>query len=338
MKAFQIRSPGDYSVIDAPMPEISDEEVLVKVGYAAICHSDIDMLTGARKHLITYPNIGGHEFAGTIVKCGSKVDAFSQGDTVVCECMILCRQCAKCDSGSCQCENYSELGFMRNGGYAEYVAVPARNCHKFTKMTMEQAALTEPLGNGFAIAEAANIQPWDTVAVIGPGPIGLYALECAKLYHPKKTIMIGTRYERLKHAEGVADELINIREEDPVKKVMEITEGKGVTVVLMCATTTQACQTALEIAGKDCRIMIEGLGDGTPVPVNFSDFVIKVMTIKGVAGVTSMQFRKVIELVESGVIDPVKYATHKLPLDDIEKGFEILRARNQDAVKILIEP
>jgi len=338
MKAFIISKPGEYGIVDAPMPEISEEEVLVKVGYAAICHSDIDMLTGNRKHLISYPNIAGHEFAGTVIKTGSGVKGFKEGDTVACECMILCRQCPECDMGYSSCENYSELGFMQSGGFAQYCAVPARNCHKFTKMTMEQAALTEPVGNGLAVATAADIRPTDNVVIIGPGPIGLYAMLCAKLKNPNQIIMVGTRYERLKYAEGVADALVNIREEDAKERILQLTGGAGAQVVLMCAATVQACELALKIAGKNCRLIVEGVPGETPVPVNFSDFVTKVLMIKGVAGVTSEQFRKVISLVENGYIDPTRFVTHKMDLDDIGKGFEILQARDQDAVKILVKP
>lgn len=338
MKAFEIRKPGDCGIIETDVPDISEEEVLVKVGYAAICHSDIDMLTGNRKHLVSYPNIAGHEFAGTVVKTGSRVLGFREGDTVACECMILCRQCPECDMGYVSCENYSELGFMQGGGFAEYCAVPARNCHRFTKMTMEQAALTEPMGNGLAIVEAAQIRPTDTVVIIGPGPIGLYAMLCARLKNPGQIIMVGTRRERLKYAQGAADALVNIREEDAKARIMELTGGKGAQVVLMCATTVSACELALEIAGKNCRIIVEGVPGETPVPVNFNDFVTKVLTIRGVAGVTSEQFRRVISLVENGYLDPLRFVTHTIALADIEKGFEMLQARDRDAVKILVKP
>ncbi len=141
MKAFEIRSPGDYGVTEAPEPVIGEEEVLVQVAYAAICHSDIDMLTGARRHLIRYPNIGGHEFAGTVVRAGHRVKGFRPGDRVACECIIRCGQCTGCDLGWNDCENYSELGFMQGGGFAEYCAVPARNCHRIADhVSFEQAA------------------------------------------------------------------------------------------------------------------------------------------------------------------------------------------------------
>ena len=338
MRAFEVRKPGEYGLIDARVPEITDEEVLVKVGYAAICHSDIDMLTGNRKHLISYPNIAGHEFAGTIVKTGKKVTAFHEGDRVAIECMIMCRQCAPCDKGMTACENYSELGFMRSGGFAEFCAVPARNCHKLETMKMEQAALTEPLANGVAITEAAEIRPGDRVVVIGPGPIGLFGLICAKLYQPRQTIMVGTRYNRLKYAEGIADALVNIREEDAFARIMELTGGKGADVVLMCATTPSACELALRVAGAGARIIIEGCPGDEPVPVNFNLFTQKTITIKGSAGANARQFRKVIDLVESGYLDPIPFVTHILPLERIEEGFDILKKRNQDAVKILIDP
>ena len=339
MRAFYVEAPGKYGVIDRPVPEIGEEEVLVKVECAAICHSDLDKLSGARKHLNIYPTIAGHEFAGTISKVGSKVVGLKEGDKVTCECMTPCGHCRACDLGMGEsCKNYTEIGFMRDGAFAEYCAVPVRNCHQFTKMSMEQASLCEPVGNGVAICEKANIQTTDTVVIIGPGPIGLYAMLCARLRHPSRIIMVGTRYNRLKYAEGIADALINIREEDAAKRIMEITEGKGADVVLMCAATTAACELAMEIAGNNCRIIIEGCPSDDPVSVNFSNFIAKQWTIRGSASANARQFREVIGLVEGGYLDPMKFVTHILPLEEIEKGFEILKARNQDAVKILIKP
>ena len=141
MKALYVQAPENYKIIDVPVPTIKDEEVLIQVGFAAICHSDLDAIHGYRKHLIRFPFIGGHEFAGTVVEVGEKVPGFREGDKVAIECIVRCRQCRGCDMDLVYCENYSELGFISNGGFAEYVAVPARNCHKIINMSMEQAAL-----------------------------------------------------------------------------------------------------------------------------------------------------------------------------------------------------
>ncbi|MDR0294160.1 MAG: alcohol dehydrogenase catalytic domain-containing protein [Oscillospiraceae bacterium] len=339
MRAFRINKPNEYGMTDVPTPETMDDELLLKVGAAAICHSDIDALCGLRKHMIRYPNILGHEFAGTVVEAGRGVRSFKPGDTVAMECMIGCGECAPCHLRTIHCEHYSELGFLRDGAFAEYVAVPARNAHKFTGMSMEFAATAECAGNGYAAVDAADIKPGERVMIIGPGPIGLYALQFARLKHPSQLIMVGTREERLKFARPFATHTINIREGDALGALMEITAGNGADVVLQCATTNSAFTLAFDGAGKNARIIIEGFGDSEAgVSLRMDQFIKKTLTVKGLGGMNSEQFEYVLRLMRMGVIDPSKLITHTFALENIIDGFNLLRDHTGDAVKVIIKP
>lgn len=339
MRAFRIDRPNVYGMVDVPVPKIMDDELLLKVGAAAICHSDIDALCGFRKHMIRYPIILGHEFAGTVVEAGRGVKSFKPGDTVAMECMIGCGECAPCHLRTIHCEQYSELGFMRDGAFAEYVAVPSRNAHKFTGIPMEFAATAECAGNGFAAVDAADIKPGERVMIIGPGPIGLYALQFAKLKHPSQLIMVGTREERLKIACHFATHTINVTERDALKDLMEITSGRGVDVVLQCATTNSAFHLAFDGAGKNARIIIEGFGDtDSGVNVMMDQFIIKTLTVKGLGGMNSEQFEYVLRLMQMGVIDPSMLITHTFALENIINGFNLIREKKENAVKVIIKP
>lgn len=341
MKAFMVYEPFNYKVTDMPVPAIKDDEVLVKVGASSICHSDLDIIEGLRKHAIKLPVITGHEFAGTVAETGKCVENINIGDKVVCECIVWCGTCRHCRLGlTSMCLNFCELGTMRNGGYAEYAAVPARMVHRFDKISMNEASNTEPAGNAFHAVEEANIISGDRVVVIGPGPIGLYALQIARLKNPEMLIMVGTRDDRLQLSKKLgATHIINSRKEDAVEAVMELTGGRGADKILQCATTDAALQLAVQTAGMNSKIVIEGFcGTGRGVEFDFNDFIKKPMAIAGVSGVFSRHFKEVLELMELGRIDAKPVISHTIPLANIIDGMNLLKSKQDGIVKIVVNP
>jgi L-iditol 2-dehydrogenase len=340
MKALWVEKPGHYALKDVPVPEIGDDDVLVKVGAASICHSDLDIVDGRRKHLISFPRIPGHEFAGTIVKVGRHVARVAPGDTVVCENIVWCGVCSSCRQGrTSYCKNYSELGTLRDGGFAEYAALPGHMVQKFSKMSMIEAANIEPAGNAYHAAEEAGIGVGESVLIIGPGPIGLYALQMAKLYQPGLLIMAGTRESRLKIAQDLgADVVVNVRQENPVERIMQLTGGKGVNRVIQCATKTDAVELALSVVSEDGTIIIEGLDDtNSAIPLPFNNFIFKYLTIKGVGGVTTRQFAETIALMENHYITTRGIVTHVISIDELVHGIDMLRDRVGDPIKITVQ-
>jgi threonine dehydrogenase-like Zn-dependent dehydrogenase len=228
---------------------------------------------------------------------------------------------------------------MRNGGFAEFAAVPAHMIHAVSKITFEEASNIEPAGNGCHAAQAASIRKGDTVAVIGPGPIGLYAMQFALLYEPEKLIMVGTRENRLEAARKLgATHTININGSDPYEEIMNLTNGRGADRVLQCATTDDAVKLAFKIMGNNSVLAIEGYGKGDPISVDFGDFIKKPMTILGVSGVTHQNFTDAIKAAESGKIKFEPIITHKFKLDEIEEAFKVARDRSKDAIKIVVLP
>jgi len=341
MRAFVVNKPFDYGLKDVPMPVCAYDGVVVKVQAAAICHSDLDVLEGRRKHQVRFPNIIGHEFTGVISEVGEGVRHVKVGDQVVCECIIWCGTCRFCRQGlTSLCENFNELGTMEPGAFAEYIAVPGRLVHPAVGLTVEEAALIEPAGNGCHAAEKAGITTGDYVAVIGPGPIGLLAMQFAASYNPGKLIIIGTRDSRLERAKQLgATHVINICKGDAVQNVMELTGGKGVDRIINCATTDASFETAMAIAAKNSVIVMEGLsGSGKPVPILMDDFIVKTFSIIPATGVHTRQYLATMEMVRSGKVNVSALVTHRFGLDQMDEALAVMKNKRDEVIKVLIMP
>jgi len=341
MRALVCQAPHRYGLADVPPPVCAYDGVIVKVLAAAICHSDLDIIIGRRRHSLNLPTTLGHEFAGVVAEKGEGVRHVSQGDLVVCECIVWCGTCPACRRGmTSACEGgISELGTMMPGGFAEYVYVPGRLAHRANGLSVEEAALMEPAGNGCHAAEKAGILAGDSVAVIGPGPIGLLAMQFASTYNPSDMIVIGTRGSRLEFAQKLRPvHTININEVEAVQSVMEITNGRGADRVINCATTDASCELALKIAGRNSTIVIEGLsGTNMPLSVTMDDFN-KPVSIIGVNGVYSRHYVQAMALVKNKAVDPARLVTHRYTLDRIDDAFRVIKEERDAVMKVLIYP
>jgi len=341
MKAFMVYEPGRYELIDTEVPRPAEDEVLVKVGAAAICHSDLDIIDGRRQHQVKFPLIPGHEFAGTVVETGKLVTGVKPGDRVVGENVIWCGTCHNCRNGlTSYCDSLGEVGTQQNGAFAEYVVFPAKNALKFSAITMEEASNVEPAGNGYHAVESADIRVGDDVVVIGPGPIGLYALQHARLKCPRKLIMVGTRDERLDVAKKLgATHVVNTRKEDAYQRIMELTGGKGADKVIQCATKTDAFQLAFQVAAPYSKVIIEGVDDNkAKMDIEYNEFIYKCFAVEGVGGVTHRMFEDTLRLMEQSCVDAKPIITHTMPLNNILDGIELLRSRKENVLKVVIKP
>ena len=336
MKALWLKAPNEISLSDIPEPEILPDEVLLKVRAAAICHTDIYTLRGQNPTVI-YPIVPGHEFSGVVEKCGSSVKFLKPDDRVSVQTILWCGQCRNCYQGlTSLCKNYCELGSQRNGGFEEKLAVPARYLIRIPDhMKFEEAALAEPAANALSAVLHTDIQLGDNVAVIGPGPIGLLALQFAKLKLPGKLILIGTREERLNVGRKLgATDTINIRRQDPLIAIGDILDGTGVDVVLQCAGTLKATELALQIAGENCRIAIEGTTatlEKMEVAPNY--LIEKALTIVGVCGWSADEFAKALEIMELGLIDVKSLITHRFSLEEYKLAFEFADRHKSEVIK-----
>lgn len=320
---------GNMEVRTVPKPIPGDSEVLLKVLAAGICGSDIHVWKGEWEW--KYPFILGHEFVGEIIELGKLVNGYSVGERVVTEVHhSYCGTCSYCLTGLRHyCSSKKALGLDINGGFAEYVSVPANLLHKLPEeIDTISAALIEPTAVAvYAVIERGRISPDDTVVVVGPGPIGILSAQAARAAGAKKVIIFGTNKDkalRLKLCEQLDFVTYNVQENKIGEILMRETGGRGVDVVVEASGSTQGIQTAIEIARKNGLVIPIGLPGTETTEVPWDKAVHKALTIKTSYSSSYLSWEKAISLVAQGKIKLLPLVTQKASLEEWEKIFEIL--------------
>jgi L-iditol 2-dehydrogenase len=251
--------PGDLRVEDVPLPQIKDDEVLVKVMAVGVCGSDIPRANVYGAHVS--PIILGHEFSGCIEKCGSDVKRFSSGDRVTVPPLIPCGKCRWCQMGEYSlCEDYNYYGSRCDGAFAEYIAVRQSNLLRLPKsISYEDAAAIDPCANALHAMARVGFMAGEKLVVYGAGPIGLFAIQYAKLNKATKIIAIDVWPEKLKIAKHYdADVVINAREENVVERVKLETNG-GAEAIIDFSGVPAAQLNCIQCACKLGRVVFLGI-------------------------------------------------------------------------------
>lgn len=344
MKAVRYYGPKDVRLEDIPKPEISTNEVLVRVRAAGLCGTDLEIYDGIMFYYTSglgrIPITPGHEWAGEVVEVGSGVSRFRVGDLVSGECTVSCMQCDFCRKGWYnQCPYRTETGILnRDGGFAEYIAFPGFFLHCCNDMKAEEAAFIEPTAVALYATKLGGICPADRVAVMGPGPIGLFAVQTAKAYGARQVLLLGTREDRLKMGLRVgADAAINVRNTDLTKTVTDLTQGNMIDVVIEAVGKPKVWEEITAIMAPRARIVMTGLFAGQKCMVDFDPLVIGNISIHGALGSPDV-WDAAIDLHKRGLVTAGPLITHRLPLDRFEEGVEIMRRRKDGAVKVVLEP
>lgn len=335
------------SVTDRPDPKPKEDEVLLKVGAAGICGTDVHLLRMDDDNYTRYdghsryPIITGHEFAGTVVEVGKKVTSLKVGDMVSVESMHWCGECDACRLGMMnQCQNLDEPGLTFDGGFAEYAAIKAKHCYLLNDIrdfygddmaALELGAMIEPVGvayNGMFVS-GKGIRPGGHVVIYGAGPIGLSAVAAMRTSGCAKLICFEPNPERAKLAKELgADYLIDPNElkkngQNASEVLMDLTKGRGVAMFVDCSGITEftypTAQGALAIGGKFIQIG-HHLG---PTTFDQYAFQVKAASIHGSMGQSGMGiYPDVIALMASGRIDMRKAITGRYNLEDTRVGFD----------------
>lgn len=329
--------------LDIPTPK--EDEILVKVKTAAICGSDMHLYfwdEQTAKWKSPLPMTIGHEFSGEVTEVGKNVHAFSIGDKIAAESHIPCQNCYLCKTGRMHiCENMRIYGIQtQEGAFAEYAVLPQIIAYKLPDaVSYEEGALFEPFGVAAHAIERAQIRLGDSVAVLGAGPIGLFCLQLAKLLGATPLIISEMRETRLRMAESfsAADAVIDSAHEDTLARVMELTAGRGVDVVIEAAGVNQTVQQALEILGKNGRIILMGLPTKSTEIDTTSKITYKEADVRGTTGRLMYEtWDRMSRIIAHKRIDLKKVVTHRLPLEKVEEGFKsIIEGK---AGKVLIIP
>lgn len=259
MKSLLLYEPGDLRCEDIEIPKLTPGHVLVKVKAVGVCGSDIPRVNiyGAY-HPRT---VMGHEFSGEIVEVNGAGD-WKIGDRVVVPPLIPCGTCPSCKSGHYSlCESYDYFGSRRNGAMAEYVDVPVANLLPLpANVSFEAGAMTDPAANAAHAMWNGTISEGDTVTVYGCGPIGMFAIQFAKIMGAQSVIAVDIKNEKLAVAKEIgAEHVINSLENDPIKEINRITQGHGVNLVLETSGSPIAQNQAVCSAAKLGRVVFVGI-------------------------------------------------------------------------------
>ena len=332
MKAVVIKEPGKVSLQQVEIPKPQPGFVLVKVKAAAICATDLEILDGNIS--ANYPLIPGHEWSGIVEAAGSFEDQHWIGKRVIGSNDVVCLKCEACRSGDWRyCKEFEEIGFKRNGAYAEYVVVPSYGlCELPEKVSFIHGAFCEPLGVALGTLEKAEAKLGDTCLSMGAGSIGLCMLAAAKSMGMKKIVVCASTEKRLKIAREmgayatIATNNCDLQEE--MKKI-----HPGGTDVIIDATGIESCiQQCLKLARKGGTVALAGYGRGKIMNIRMDDIHINNLRVIG-AGNNWNQHKKAVNLMEDGLVNIEHFATNLLSLEEYEKGLELARKRPEGFVK-----
>ncbi|MFC7214475.1 zinc-binding dehydrogenase [Saliphagus sp. GCM10025334] len=345
MPAAVLNEPGDLSIEEVPVPEPESGEVLVRIRACGVCGTDLKM----RDHGwpgAEYPVVLGHEWTGEVVELGPNTHKFAVGDRVADETHDACGFCKNCKVGRyTACLNYGDEsmghkhhGFTVDGGYTHYCTIGERNLHHLPdELSFREGTLITTAGCSQYAVEKADVQAGDFVVVIGPGAIGLTAVQCANFRGASEVVMTGTREERLEVAREVgADHTIDVTEVDPVERVASLTDGLGADVVIETAARHDTIAEAVEMTAPAGNVALLGNpGEGTS-PIPTSKLVAADIDLHGVKAQGMNSAHRVTQLLAKRDFwtDPI--LTHEFEFEDFFEAIDTFENRRDGAIKVVV--
>jgi 2-desacetyl-2-hydroxyethyl bacteriochlorophyllide A dehydrogenase len=346
MKAGILYDDRDIRLGDAPEPRIGSGQVLVAPSHTGICGTDLHIYRGEFRNRVTYPAIPGHEFGGIVEEVGPEVQGFQKGDRVVVDPVISCHSCPACRTGHLNaCRTLKLLGIDLDGGFGQYVAAPASHVYPLPEeVPLAHASMVEMYGLGQHVLQRGQVQLGETVVILGAGKLGLSILDV--LCHsagPALTVVTDLQPFRLETARKLgADYAINIQEEDPVQRVLEITDGVGADCVIeavghyhLVAGQEAPLAQAVEMVRTAGRVVTTGLGD-QPSAVHFKTLVMKESKIVA-SRVTRGEFPGALRLMARGLLHPDLLITNRMALRDIDAAFARVDREEGETLKVVLD-
>ena len=322
------RGRNNMKLMDVARPVPGDHDVLIRIRASGVCGTDYHIYTG--EYESCPPHIVGHEFSGEIVEVGSRVSRLKPGARVVSELNVdSCGVCRYCASGNRQvCPSKRAPGTHIDGVYAEYQTMPADLVHVIPEsVPFEEAAVIEPAAIvAHGLLERAKVEPEDFVAVLGPGPIGLLALQMAKNNGARAVLVAGAdadEKKRLPLARTLgADHVVNAGREDVVQKVLEMTGGAGADLVVECSGAEGAINSGIDMLRKHGRMCVIGIPGPETTAVSWKKAVMKALHIVFTFSSSPLSWNLALSMLEGGRLDLRSLISHTYPLEDWEKAFK----------------
>jgi len=347
MLAAVYHGPNDLRVEDVPVPQIGPGELLIKVLSASICGTDLRIFHG--NHRMYSPGtvrIPGHEVVGNIVEIGTELSGFALGERVFIAPNQGCGHCLQCISGNNNlCANYVAVGVTTDGGFAEYMRVPAGSIQQGNVIKVSEAvdpavaALMEPFACVLRGQNALHIKPGEVVLVIGAGPIGVMHTKLAKVRGAGRVIVSEMMPERAAQAKRMgADRVVNPAEENLQAVLLEESGGRGADAIIVAAPVHAAQESTLALAAIGGRInFFGGLPKDKPTIAFDSNLVhYKELIITGTTACSTNDCWQAAQIVNAGLIDLSDLVSQRFPLREAVSGFAA--AEDRKSLKIVLEP
>ncbi|QIK71868.1 alcohol dehydrogenase catalytic domain-containing protein [Propioniciclava coleopterorum] len=348
MKALRFYAPGDVRLEEVPEPECGPDEVKIKVANCSMCGTDVKIRNNGHPN-ITRVTTMGHEIAGEVVEVGADAKGdFKVGERVQVIAAVPCGECHECRKGWMEvCENQTSVGYQYDGGFAEYMIVPAEvlkvdGLNRIPDgVGYDEASAAEPFACAINAQEQLGIEEGDFVVVFGAGPIGAMHVRIARGVHKAGTIvLVDINGERLKMtADAVQpDATIDGSAVNVVEEVMKMTNGRGADVVITATPANITQEQAVAMTARNGRISFFGGLPKTNPTISLDSNLVhyRQLHIHGANGSAPDHHKRALEYIATGQIPVKDLITRHVPLDDVMAAFDMVA--NGEAIKVTVEP
>ncbi|ACB74706.1 zinc-binding alcohol dehydrogenase family protein [Opitutus terrae] len=324
MNTLILQEPGRLIGATSPEPAAPGAgEALVRVHRVGVCGTDLHAFAG-RQPFFSYPRILGHELGVEVLAVGAGVTNVAANDRCAVEPYLNCGRCIACRQGKPNCcRDLQVLGVHVDGGMRERLVLPAAKLHRSRLLSFDQLALVETLGIGAHAVQRAAVTPGETVAVLGAGPIGLSVIQFA-LAAGARVLVVDVNPARLAFCHErlalAASDLIDARDADVAARLGELTAGDLPTAVFDATGNAASMAAAFHYPAPGGRLVFVGLFPGD-VTFNDPNFHRRELTLLASRNSRPEDFRRIIDLVESGRVDTTPWITHRAALTDVPDRF-----------------
>jgi threonine dehydrogenase-like Zn-dependent dehydrogenase len=335
--------PGNLAYTDFRDPELHPGQVVIEVQAAGLCGTDLSLYNWKESMVRVFkpkpPMVMGHEFAGVVAQVGPGVTGLKLGDRVTANPMLYCGQCYFCKAGRHSiCDNRPQLGLGLDGCFARFIAVRQENVYPLPpEATFEAAAMSEVLCVALHALDRIPVGPGDTVAVVGPGPMGFLVLLAARAAGASRLVMTGLKVDgdRLQVAKSLGAHTIVADEADPAEGIRELTRGLGADVVFECAGHPSGVPQALELVRKGGRIGVLGQGYADS---SFNTAILSYREVEliGIRSYDPKVWHRSYDVLASRQMPLEALITHRLPLEEAARGIELMKSKQ--GLKIMFTP
>ena len=333
---------GQVELREVPEPRIGPRDVLLEMAAAGVCGSDVEQWRHHVSYPVNVPVIQGHEFCGVVREVGQEVTGFKAGDRAVSEtAAYICGQCRLCLTGEYNlCPRRLGFGYGLDGAFTRYVRVPARCLHRIPdNVSFEEAALTEPACVVYnAVHVKSRLRPGEPVVVIGPGPIGLFAVQMCRASGAGAILLVGTAADRTRLAVGRevgATAVVDASESDPMEAVRDLIGEEGAPLVIDAAGPSAAVRLAMDAVARNGQITKIAWGP-KPLDLSLDPLVGKAATLQGSYSHTWRTWEAVLAMIAAGALQMAPMITHRFTIAEWSRAYHLVESR--EAVKVVLSP